>query len=1102
MSYSIGLDCGIASVGYAILELDTNEEPCRIIKLGARIFNRAENPKDGSSLAKSRREARSARRRLRRHRFRLQRIRELIVESGLLTCGELERLFDGELTDIYELRTKALDKPIERDDFARILIHLAQRRGFKSNRKIDSGDAEDGKLLNAVSKNEVLMKEKGYRTVGEMFYTDEVFATSKRNKGEKYLNTVSRALVEAEIKQLFSAQRAFKGNFATTDMEEEYLEIVLSQRSFEEGPGGNSPYGGNQIEKMLGQCTFYSEEKRAVKASYSFQYFTLLQNINNIKIGKLGETRFLNDIEREKVNKAAHKTADLNYEKIRKELNLSADDVFAGLSYGRIDVAEVEKKTKFNYLKAYHEIRKALKRQNIDIASLSKVQLNSIGYAFTAYKNDEKLTEDLKSSGFKQSEIEALLKLPSFTKAGHISLKACDMIIPFLEQGMKYDMACEAAGIPFKAHKADSKHSKLPANAPELESVNNPVVRRAVSQTIKVVNAIIREQGESPIYINIELAREMAKNFDERRKSETAMKDNMAYNSRIKEEITKHHHKTNPTGMDIVKLKLYKEQDGRCPYSLKSIDYNRLFEEGYVDIDHIIPYSISFDDSYKNKVLVLAAENRQKGNRLPMQYLQGKRLDDFIVWVNTNVRDYKKRQILLKETITDEDTENFKVRNLQDTQYLSRFLLNYIRDYLVFAPSITGKKKRVTAVNGAVTGYMRKRWGIQKIREDGDLHHAADAAVIGCITDGIIRKVSQYAKRKETFYTKIDNTEYVMDKSTGELTSAASDAKDNHFPPPWPYFRDELEIRLSKEPARILAQKMLPNYWEVDIEQITPCFVSRMPRHKVTGAAHKDTVRSPKAIDEGLVISKKAIAELKLDENGEIAGYYMPQSDKLLYTAVKQRLTLLKALEKDTTKAGKERYKQALAQPMSKPKADGTPGPLVKKVRITEKSSLTVDVHAGTGVANNDTMVRADIFFVEGEGYYFVPIYIADTVKSELPNKACVAYKPYELWKNMSDENFIFSLYPNDLVRITTKTKLKLNLINTSSTLAKEIYGNELFLYYVGADIATASIAAINDENTHKSRGIGIKSLRNLEKYQVDVLGNYYCVKNEKRQRF
>lgn len=174
------------------------------------------------------------------------------------------------------------------------------------------------------------------------------------------------------------------------------------------------------------------------------------------------------------------------------------------------------------------------------------------------------------------------------------------------------------------------------------------------------------------------------------------------------ERIRTEYGKNNPTGLDLVKLRLYEEQSGVCMYSLKQMSLEKLFEPNYAEVDHIVPYSISFDDSRKNKVLVLTEENRNKGNRLPLQYLKGRRREDFIVWVNNNVKDYRKRRLLLKEELTAEDESGFKERNLQDTKTMSRFLLNYIADNLEFAESTRGRKKKVTAVNGAVTAYMRK----------------------------------------------------------------------------------------------------------------------------------------------------------------------------------------------------------------------------------------------------------------------------------------------------------------------------------------------------------------------------------------------------------
>ena len=90
-------------------------------------------------------------------------------------------------------------------------------------------------------------------------------------------------MVEEEVHAIFTAQRERGQTFASAEREDHYLEILLSQRSFDEGPGQGRPYGGSQIEKMIGKCTLETGEPRAAKASYSFEYFTLLQNVNHLR---------------------------------------------------------------------------------------------------------------------------------------------------------------------------------------------------------------------------------------------------------------------------------------------------------------------------------------------------------------------------------------------------------------------------------------------------------------------------------------------------------------------------------------------------------------------------------------------------------------------------------------------------------------------------------------------------------------------------------------------------------------------------------------------------------------------------------------------------
>ncbi len=1081
--YAIGLDVGVASVGWAAVALDSKENPCGILDMGSRIFDAAEQPKTGASLAAPRREARSARRRIRRKRHRKERIRELMLSSGLLSEEELARLYEGELEDIYALRTRALDEAVSRQEFARILLHISQRRGFRSNRSA-AADKENGLLLEAVSENAQRMKAGGYRTVGEMLWKDPLFRDHKRNKGGDYQATVSRDLIEEEVRQLFAAQRGFGCSFADASLEEAYLAILLSQRSFDEGPGVPSPYGGSQIEKMVGRCTFFPEEPRAARASYSFEYFTLLQKLAHIRLLQDGKSEPLTEEQRRALIELAHRSPNLDFARIRKELALPAECRFSAVSYRlELEPEKAEKKEKFNHLQAYHAMRTAIDRGGKGrFAQITPEQRDRIGTVLTLYKSEERVKQELADAGLEPCDIDSLLSLGGFSKTGHISIRVCKLLIPFLEQGMTYNEACDAAGLSFRAHTNTEKSSRLRLTEDDFADITSPVVRRAVSQTVKVLNALVRRYGGSPVFLNLELARELSRDFNERKAMERDMRDNRAKNERAMERIQKEFGKHNATGLDLVKLKLFEEQDGVCPYSLRHIDPARLFEPNYAEVDHIIPYSLSFDDSYNNKVLVLAEENRNKGNRLPLQYLNGQRREDFIVWVNTAVRSYRKRQKLLKERLTEEDEKQFKERALQDTKTASRFLLNLFQDHLEFAPSAAGKKKRVTAVNGAVTSYMRKRWGIVKLREDGDLHHAVDALVVACTTDAMIQQISRYAGYRECRYMQTETGSLALDESTGEVL--------REFPYPWPQFRKELEARLSPDPARKIRDLKLPFYFESGRPLPKPLFVSRMPRRKITGPAHLDTVKSPKALDEGSLIVKRPLTDLKL-EKGEIKNYYRPDSDRLLYEALKARLA---AFDGDG--------KKAFAEPFFKPRSDGTPGPLVKKVKLIEATTLNVAVHGGKGAADNGSMVRIDVFHVEGDGYYFVPIYVADTLKAKLPNQACVAFKPHEQWKPMEDKDFLFSLYPNDLIRITHRRGIKLSLVNKESRLPPNQECTEAFLYYAAANISTGAISVRTHDNTYQISGLGIKTLGKLEKYTVDVLGEIHKVEQEPRLPF
>lgn len=982
LRYTLGLDIGIASVGWAVLENNIDGEPIKIERLGVRIFDKAGQPKTGASLAEPRREARGQRRTIRRKRHRKDRIKQLIQQNDIMTRVEMAEMFEHLQfeTSVYELRVQALERALTKQEFVRVLIHLAQRRGYKSNSKSEEAkDKENGKVKSAISENKKCMEENGYRTIGEMLLNDDRFWECNpdgtkifvpHNHPDDYRTTVERSMVEDEIRLIFSRQHALGVPYATSEFEEAYLEIWGSQRNFDEGPGGKSPYGGNMIEKMLGHCTFEKDEPRAAKGSYSAEYFRLLQDVNHLRLVKNnGESCALTAEQKQIYIDLVMKSAAASYAQLRKKLELSNDISFNMLRYGSDEIGKVERK-KLGHMKFYHEMRKVLNTVQKDaISTVSWEQRDEIARILLCYKSDDKRKAQLEKLDIPREFIPALLAL-STSKTAHLSVKALRKLIPHLEKGMTYAEACKEVYGEQKS--SVTKKNKL--SLFDIEPINNPVVRRAVSQTIRVINAVVREYG-APEVVRVELAREMGKPYDVRTQMTKKQEANAKRNEELRKQIKKIKG-AEPTGQDIVKFKLFQDQNGVCLYSGQNLDITRLFEAGYVDVDHIIPYSISFDDSYTNKVLVRSPENRQKGNRIPADYFKSDpaRWQRFETLVNTQVHNWKKKRNLLTQALSEEQKNGFKQRNLVDTQYIARVMYNLINDHLQFAE--TGKydkKRRTQAVNGAITAHVRKRLGIQKIREDGDLHHAVDAAVVACVSPGMIQKVTQYAKHREC-------------------------------------------IRKTKE-------------------------------------GYLDT------------------------ETGELMTREAPESDRLLYEALKKRLE-----EFDGN------AKEAFAEPFYKPKCDGTHGPLVKKVKIYEKKTITVPV--GGGNADNGSMIRVDVFYMEDDGYYYVPIYTADVVKGKLPNKAVVQGKTFEDWKEMDDKDFLFSMYPNELLYIEHRKGIKLKTKKGSSR-QEEIVRKTGLYYFKGLNIATNALSIITHDNGYEQPSLGGKTLFCLKKYTVDALGNY-----------
>jgi CRISPR-associated endonuclease Csn1 len=599
--------------------------------------------------------------------------------------------------DPYDLRIKGLREKLSLEELFVALYHIAKRRGYKSNRiSVEKQDIEGSQVLSAISENKLLLEKYKTKSVAEVLTLDEKFKNNKRNKTNTYKNSFVRNNFEDEVMLLLEAQEEFGlklpyGKIQTLlygDVKNGNYNGIFSQRPF---------MTRELIEKMRGNCEFEPEKPRAPKASYSFELFRLAQNLSHLRIVVDQETRQLSEDEIAKIIEKAKNVKVLKYEHIRDILGYKGDQSFSfaqGMIRGKIkkDDKKNGEGNKFDSMIFYHTVKKAFEQHPKDwsiLAANNFELLDITGLILTVNKDDSSLRRELSKLNISTDAIESLLPI-NVSSFVHLSFESLHKITPWLLKGLNYNESVKRAGYSFSQSLSGDKKKLPPLSEKQAAQITNPVVKRAVSQTIKVVNAIIRKYG-IPYSVKIEAASELAKNAQERDKIKKIQDENAAYNEKIKQKLINEFNIPTPTGLQITKFKLREQQNGVSIYSGKEIRLENLFaDEHYGEIDHIIPFSRCGNDGLNNKVLVFADENQEKGNLTPYEAWGG----DNQNWTQFEARvrataglPAAKRDRLLSKS---KPVEDWNVRALNDTRYISRFLRQYIRDNLDF-PKIEGK---------------------------------------------------------------------------------------------------------------------------------------------------------------------------------------------------------------------------------------------------------------------------------------------------------------------------------------------------------------------------------------------------------------------------
>ncbi|WP_158654087.1 type II CRISPR RNA-guided endonuclease Cas9 [Helicobacter pullorum] len=839
----LGFDIGITSIGWAFVE---NGE---LRDCGVRIFTKAENPKTGDSLAMPRREARSVRRRLARRKGRLETLKRLLAkewdlcyEDYIAADGELPKAFMGKnLNNPYVLRYEALQRILSKEEFARVVLHIAKHRGYGNKNtkmtKSEESKREQGKILSALATNASAIAH--YRTVGEYFYkefceviknpqglnTNEHCIQSKvrvlkpiRNKGGEYTNCILQEDLQRELRCIFEYQKGF-GFPITQEFQDKILKIAFYQRPLKD------------FSHLVGKCTFYPDEFRAPKCSLSaVEFITLSKTINVLTyISKeSGEVYSKGQYEQmlDSVFNAVCEKGSLSFVQLRKILHIDERIRFKEVDYMARKSKNTSGDSTHKQKTSNPETKKFIEHKNLkkfceilsEIAG-DRALADSIARDITLIKDEEKLAQKLRGYGkFSQEQITQLSAL-DFSHHINLSLKALSEILPFMREGMRYDEACKLAGL--KARHNDKKSKFLPPFCESIyaDELTNPVVHRAIAEYRKILNALIAKYG-SVHKIHIELTRDVGKNFQEREKYKKEIESNYKARVQAMQECEK-------LGLtlsegNILKLRLFREQNEICVYSGRKITLANLKEQGALEIDHILPYSRSSDDSYMNKVLVFTNENQNKGNKTPYEAFGGdsQKWGEIESLALRSGYPKKKAKRILDKGFGDREA-GFKSRNIVDSGYIARLIANYTKEYLKFLPLdshentalIAGEKDskiHVEAVKGMLTATMRHFWGLGSKNRYEHTHHAIDAIIIAYINAAMIQRFSQFRQNQESLKARF----YAKELAKEEFKTQRA------FFEPFSGFREQV------------------------LAKVGQIFVSRPPRKRARGALHEETFYS------------------------------------------------------------------------------------------------------------------------------------------------------------------------------------------------------------------------------------------------------------------
>ncbi|GJQ26110.1 MAG: CRISPR-associated endonuclease Cas9 [Phycisphaerae bacterium] len=855
----LGLDLGPNSLGWALV--DESEGGKGLIDCGVRVFpegvdnfdTKKETPRN-----EARRIARGMRRQIARRARRKRRLREALIASGLYPAGPGEqKKLEG--LDPYELRARALDEPLKPYEIGRILLHFGQRRGFLSNRKRERTNNEVKGMLAEMSALQADIEATGARTLGEYLHrkSREMNHCKRVDNDHVRRRHTRRDMLSYEFDRIWKEQSKHHAGLLTDKLR--YGASGAAQkfpslpRRRKKGQSFLDAFGVEGLiffqrpiywpRSVVGKCELEPKQKRCARADRRAQRFRLLQEVNNLRYidPDTNQERSLSPEHRDTLLKKLSRSKEMDFDKIRKALGLH-ESVQFNLESGKRKklwgmVTDSLLAAKGAYGPKWHELAEQTKNRVVELLVLST-------------DDDETAERLIEECGLTRSQAESVLGVDLPQGYIHLSVMALNKLIPPLERGLKLmgndetDSAMHAAGYMRRDQLQRRVFDHLPdptrARDARIGDIPSPVVKRAIVELRKVVNAIIREYGK-PAAVHVELTRQVRQGPEARREYTSRIREIEEERAAAADEIRKLKIGGASVAVNrdsILRWLLWKQQNHDCIYCGNKISQAQLFG-GEIDVDHILPYSRSLDDSQMNKVVCHRNCNSDKGNQAPYEWLCDKNpkkyaevLQHALSLVRRGTLPYKKyRRISQKDLILDD----FIARQLTATGYITSATVEYLKCLFENEHAVLGLK-------GELTAELRHQWGLDDVlsslpdspawQEQADLrsgeknradhrHHAIDAIVVALTNRSRLQQLSRIRKR------------------------GGGDRADEALPAPWASFRDDV------------------------VAKIRDINVSRRAKRKVAGALHDDNPFG-KTQRPGYFVKRKPLIELSPSEIDKI----------------------------------------------------------------------------------------------------------------------------------------------------------------------------------------------------------------------------------------